>query len=125
MTRIRTCKEDGAAAVEFAVVLPALLLIVFGIIEFGFIFNTQISLTQAAREGVRVEALGTGDASQTTQDAFLGAGGGTLNVTVQSCPTPSNPSARARVRAQLPYEPMLLPVGTIGLAGEAVMRCGG
>ena len=52
--------ESGAAAVEFAIVLPILLLLVFGIIEFGLLFNRFISVTHAAREGVRVAAL-TGD----------------------------------------------------------------
>lgn len=55
MRRIKS--EDGASAVEFALVLPILLLLVFGIIEFGFIFNRWITVTHAAREGVRVYAL--------------------------------------------------------------------
>jgi Flp pilus assembly protein TadG len=49
--------ESGAAAVEFAIVLPVLLLLVFGIIEFGLLFNRYITVTHAAREGVRVAAL--------------------------------------------------------------------
>jgi Flp pilus assembly protein TadG len=45
--------QSGAAAVEFAFVLLPLLLLVFGIIEFGFyMFNRQI-LTNACREGAR------------------------------------------------------------------------
>lgn len=52
-------KEDrGAAAVEFALVLIPLLLIVFGLIDFGRAFYTQISLDHIAREGVRTAALG-------------------------------------------------------------------
>ena len=43
---------------EMALVLPLLLLLVFGIIEFGFIFNRYISVTHAAREGVRQLAVG-------------------------------------------------------------------
>ncbi|APG25741.1 TadE/TadG family type IV pilus assembly protein [Syntrophotalea acetylenica] len=45
--------QKGAAVVEFAVVLPLLLLIVFGIIEFGFIFYNKALLTNASREGAR------------------------------------------------------------------------
>jgi Flp pilus assembly protein TadG len=52
-----TKNEDGAAAVEMALVLPILLLLVFGIIEFGFIFNRYISVTHAAREGARQMAI--------------------------------------------------------------------
>jgi Flp pilus assembly protein TadG len=50
--------ETGAAAVEFALVAMLLFLLVFGIIEFGFIFNRWLTLTHAAREGVRELAIG-------------------------------------------------------------------
>jgi Flp pilus assembly protein TadG len=45
--------EKGAAVVEFAIVLPLLLVIVFGIVEFGFVMYNQAMLTNAAREGAR------------------------------------------------------------------------
>jgi Flp pilus assembly protein TadG len=45
--------EKGAAIVEFAIILPLLLIITFGIIEFGiFLFNKQV-ITNASREGAR------------------------------------------------------------------------
>lgn len=50
----------GTASVEFALVLPLLLSLLFAIIEFGFIFKDQLSLQQAAREGARVAAVGRG-----------------------------------------------------------------
>ncbi len=43
----------GQSLVEFALVLPPLLLILLGIIQFGFIFNSYVTLTNAAREGAR------------------------------------------------------------------------
>jgi Flp pilus assembly protein TadG len=45
--------QKGTAVVEFAVILPLLLLIVFGIVEFGLIFYNQAILTNASREGAR------------------------------------------------------------------------
>ena len=51
-------KQEGQSLIEFAIVLPVLLLVVFGIIQFGIIFNAQITLTHAAREGARVAVVG-------------------------------------------------------------------
>ncbi len=53
MRCMRWNSEKGAAVVEFAVVLPLLLVIVFGIVEFGFLMYNQAMITNAAREGAR------------------------------------------------------------------------
>ena len=53
----KTSRESGAALVEFAIIAPLLLLLVFGIIEFGRAYNAQNSLTHAAREGAREYAI--------------------------------------------------------------------
>jgi len=50
--------EKGASAVEFAIILPILVMIVFGIFEFGIAYNNWIALTHAAREGARLAAVG-------------------------------------------------------------------
>ncbi|MGP0224887.1 MULTISPECIES: TadE/TadG family type IV pilus assembly protein [unclassified Paenarthrobacter] len=49
--------ERGAVAVEFALLAPVLVLLVLGIMEFGRAYNAQVSLSNAAREGVRVMAI--------------------------------------------------------------------
>ena len=54
---LRLKKEKGAAAVEFALILPILVLIVFGIIQFGPAFLYTISFTQTAREVARLAAV--------------------------------------------------------------------
>ena len=50
-------KEKGASAVEFAIILPVLVVLVFGIVEFALAFNNYITITHAAREGVRKAAF--------------------------------------------------------------------
>jgi Flp pilus assembly protein TadG len=50
--------EAGAAAVEFAIVVPLLLLLLFGIFDYGRFFLVQMALTSGAQEGVRASVLG-------------------------------------------------------------------
>lgn len=45
--------EDGQLVVEFALVAPILLLILCGIIDFGWIFSAQLATNNCAREGAR------------------------------------------------------------------------
>ena len=49
--------ERGATAVEFALIVPLLIMLVIGIAEFGRAFQVQGTLSAAAREGVRLMAL--------------------------------------------------------------------
>ena len=53
--------QEGASAVEFALLLPLLVLLLFGFIEFGFAFNTRIQATNAAREAARLAVVGVED----------------------------------------------------------------
>ncbi len=49
----KIAEEKGAAAVEFAIILPLLVVFLFGIIEFGIIFYDKAMITNASREGAR------------------------------------------------------------------------
>ena len=57
IARTRRSDEDGAAAVEFALIMVPLLLIVFGIISYGFLLSFRQSVSQAAAEGARAAAV--------------------------------------------------------------------
>lgn len=69
--------ERGAQLVEFALVLPLLLLVVLAIADFGFLFHRYEVLTNAAREGARIAVLpGYADADvQSRVTAYLDAAG--------------------------------------------------
>jgi len=73
--------DGGAAAVEFALVMPILLALVFGIINFGFIFAAQISLNNSARDASRAGVVkplsSTGTAITCSQIATLARNGAT------------------------------------------------
>jgi hypothetical protein len=49
----RKAQDQGQSLVEFALILPVLVLLVFGTIDIGLGFKTYIALTNASREGVR------------------------------------------------------------------------
>jgi Flp pilus assembly protein TadG len=49
--------ERGAALVEFALVLPLLLVVIAGVVDFGFLFQRYEVVTNAAREGARLASL--------------------------------------------------------------------
>jgi Flp pilus assembly protein TadG len=57
MRKARWRRDRGAAAVEFALVLPILLLFVMGTIEWGWFFFTHQRVVNAAREGARAGTL--------------------------------------------------------------------
>lgn len=50
-------EEKGQSLVEFALILPVLIILIFGMIEFGWLLNAKITLNSAVREGARVGAV--------------------------------------------------------------------
>jgi Flp pilus assembly protein TadG len=55
--------ERGANVVEFALVAPFLILLLFGIIEFAWVFGQDLSVKHGAREGARLAAVDFGDST--------------------------------------------------------------
>src|SRR5437763_5086024 len=77
-----------------ALVLPMLLFVIFGLIDFGRMLNTQLTLTESAREGARAAALGqSADARvQSTATNLRG-----VTDTVTTCPPGGSATADAVV----------------------------
>ena len=50
--------EKGGSAVEFAIILPILVMLIFGIIQFGIAYNKYVAVAHAVREGARLAAVG-------------------------------------------------------------------
>ncbi len=104
-------RDRGAAAVEFALLLPLLLLILFGIIDFGRALNAQITLTQAAREGARLAALGVPSATVITRAQTAATGLSPVTVTVTStCPVNAGTGVDAVVTVTYTFS-FITPVG--------------
>ena len=66
--RGRRHEDRGAQAVEFALILPVLLALVLGIINFGYLFGQQLALNQAVREGARMAVVPTGSPAGSSVD---------------------------------------------------------
>lgn len=94
--------DRGAAVVEFALLLPLLLLILLGIIDFGRMLNAQETLTQAAREGARVVALGQPDPAGRTQAAATGLS--PVSVSIRSCPIGADTGSNGVVQASYSFQ---------------------
>lgn len=111
-------RDRGAAAVEFALLLPLLLLLIFGIIDFGRALNAQITLTQAAREGARLAALGEPNVVSGTQAAATGLS--PVAVSVTSCPVNAGTGANATVKVSYTFS-FVTPLSALsGLFGSAL-----
>jgi Flp pilus assembly protein TadG len=130
--RPRLRAEHGASAVEFAFIVPLLLVLVLGIAEFGHAFQVQGTLSAAAREGARVMALqndpaaartAVRDAAPTLDPAVTDA-----QVTVTPAACPATDATTQNVRVTVAY-PMPFLTGFFGagidLTGTGVMRCNG
>jgi Flp pilus assembly protein TadG len=123
--RARRTSEQGTVAIEFVLVAPILLVLVFGMVEFGRAYNAKVELTAAVREGARALALGSDDPVTATTDAAPGLDPTTLVVTTSS--TPCTAGDPATVTASYPFT-LHIPfwgTPTVDLQAEGVMRCGG
>ena len=113
--------DQGAAALEFAVVAPVLMLLVFGMLEFGFVFQAQLAVTHAAREGARLAAIDDGanwDPAVVEQRAYPLTTAGGLQISLSE-PDPES----VRVSVQYQWEWRIIPFGEMRtLSGVATMR---
>lgn len=80
--------EQGAAAVEFALVVPILLLIVIGIVNFGFVFAQQISLNSGARQAARFAVVEGRDCGSIKTAGREGAETIGMTIAAGTVPTP-------------------------------------
>ncbi|HEX3698708.1 MAG TPA: TadE/TadG family type IV pilus assembly protein [Polyangia bacterium] len=105
----------GAAAVEFALVLPLFVAVLFGVIEYGWVFYQNFSVASAVRDGLRVgvtvAAAATPDPGTTavkrTQDLLTGVGINPAGVTINAIYNGSTPSKTLTLSATMPYKALI------------------
>ena len=113
-------REQAQSLVEFALIVPMLLILVFGVIDFGLGLRAYISVASATREGARFATVGnppgtfsgggTGECNGTTSTTTVGRVCGTINglnlvnvqnVKVETCDTASPPVCVAASSANM------------------------
>jgi Flp pilus assembly protein TadG len=131
--RLPTCRRHPAASdrgselVEMAIVLPIFVLLIMGIMDFGFLFQRYEVVVNAAREGARLAVIGThSNASvQTRVQNYLTSSGLTGSATAQvgnTSMTVNGANVNTKtVTVIYPSSFLFLP-GSVNLQGVAVMR---
>ena len=127
--------ERGVALLEFALVAPILILLVLGILEFGWLFNGWITINGAAREGARIATV-----LRVFENNYTGEGGlwqDYIEAAVKEHATPlfseadvsatavlTNNGSRIEVRVNGTMQPLVgfYVHGPQSLQGEAIMR---
>jgi len=129
--------QDGASAVEFALVLPILVLMVFAIIEFSVALYDKAMITNASREGARAGIVFrippvTDEEIGNVVNTYLGGnlitfgGPAAANTTVTR--NGSNPGDELKVTVDYTYTFLIIPniitqlSGGITMMAETVMR---
>ena len=132
MRRLRKLwrRDDGAALMEAAFVLPLLLFVSVAIIEFGRAFQTWQIVTNAAREGARVAVLPgmTDDAIRTRVQDYMNMGissPGSATITIDRTTTVSIGGAAtasaSKVQVDYPFTFIVLqPLGELLVRGSTV-----
>ncbi|QTG80816.1 TadE/TadG family type IV pilus assembly protein [Arthrobacter crystallopoietes] len=134
---MRESSERGAVAIEFAILLPILLFLFLGIIEFGRAYNAQITLSQGARESVRVMAIADDNvaarSAATRSSGLLDPTLMTIDITAQD---PRDPSGTVIVDDCRPEHDVTVQIeydlasitgffNAYKIRGIGTMRCGG
>ena len=114
--------QKGAAAVEFALVVPLLLLLVVGIVDFGRAFSVQIALTQSARAAARSMVVENDQAKAHTAAIAGTVGISSMGISYSQGSCTTNTDMTVTTTYTLNTIGGILP---LDLTGKATMRCGG
>jgi Flp pilus assembly protein TadG len=119
--RFRSKRENGQTMVEFALVLPILLMLLLGIIQFGIAFNNYLAVTDAVRAGARQGAvaryLAPGDRCASVENRVRESADNLdqAQLTV-SCASTFNAGEDVTVSASYPYDIDIL--GMVVMSGN-------
>ncbi|MFF1831711.1 TadE/TadG family type IV pilus assembly protein [Paenarthrobacter sp. NPDC058040] len=119
--------ERGAVAVEFALLVPVLVLLVLGIMEFGRAYNAQVSLSNAAREGARVMAISNDSTAARTaaKSAAVSLNPKLLDTNFTFSASSCTSGAQMSVTIKYTLKTLTGIAGPFAMEGVGAMQCGG
>lgn len=119
--------ERGAVAVEFALLAPVLIMIFLGIMEFGRTYNVQVTLTNAAREGVRNMAINNSQTAARTaaKNAASHLTPPLADSGIAFSSTNCTPGSQMTVTITYSLSTMTGIAGPFAMTGKGTMLCGG
>jgi Flp pilus assembly protein TadG len=134
MRRRRDRDDRGTAIVEFALLVPLLIVLLVGTIQFGIAYNRKQGLHAAAREGARLASLPTatsGQISARVNDALTGvplAGSPSIVISpgmTRPCENRRGQSVTVTVSAATTLDIPLWGVQNVTMVGRGSFRCEG
>lgn len=121
--------DGGAASIEFALVLPLLVLLVVGIIQFGRVYSLQIQLSGAANAGARYLAVFPADAAEARNRTRAAAPNLSLTNSEIATTAPAKCTATSSVSVVanrvFVFDIPVLPNPNVTMRGRGVMPCTG
>lgn len=122
-------EQKGQALVEFAIVLPIILLLVMGILQFGMMMNSYIAIQNAAREGARAGIVGCTDTEIQNTIISTSPSLDASNLTVSITPNGANRKSGDTLTINISYNyKLIVPIisslfkNVVVLTGQTSMR---
>ncbi len=100
--------QRGQSIVELALILPVLLILFMGVIEFGRIFHNYLIITNASREGARIAILGKSDQEINNRISSVSFGLSEENLQTQITPSPEQRKTGILTTVEVRYNLSLL-----------------
>lgn len=119
--------ERGAVAVEFALLVPILVMLLLGIMEFGRAYNAQVTLTNAARESARSMAINNSQPTARTaaRNAATQLSPALADGNITFSATDCTVGAQMTVTVSYNLSTLTGIAGPIAMRGKGTMLCGG
>src|SRR5437899_958555 len=116
--------ENGQTMAEFAMVLPILVLLLFGVIQFGILFNNYVTLTDAVRAGAQALPEDPGQAAALAAQYASANGGPSPQVSFSTTYLPNDTIHVQLSRPEPGFFAKVFNIDTVQIGSKAAARTG-